>query len=943
MGFPQLSNIDSRIWNTIMDKSGNNLRASQTMPWIRVTSTTGNWLSMESVSKSETFAQKYGNTSKSGRVGITNDLDNNRDVYANDVNSGKPTTSKTFNTSGFMNSNGNDGGEAATETVSGTRGLRPSPTISSVSVTQNNEGLSKKTEFTIICYSLGQADIVMKYFLEPGNMVCVEWGENTKASIQQKVALNVCAVAELSGHGVLQKKRMAAGDMAMHTNPYRPKESNPENGGQYDAVLGYITGGGMKYGENETFEISVELSSVGELPAYLQHHKGIVGNDASESGGKFKQSLIEEDHDTGFKMFMLMYNDLPSHKRHSKIKNLKNDDWAVDASNFINFDKTLRENLLKQLSEGATLAGYGDNDKGEDIELMTDLPLFSDKRFIKVSLAFTILDLQQDFEQAPKGNCNLTPPSDTISWKNTILKAHKNIFSANSDYLHIPNKFQPNWDIWNTLQTTKSEVNSLPDKKDFTRNNNGNLELNEGKKENGQDKIVDGHPNGNDSGEAPKLNYFPRHDKCDFQDQAIYGDEYLPTIADPYKWGFLRDLYINFDFFCDCISKSGVVTKDVYYDLLNGLSSAVNLHWDFQITATKSSVPIYHPNAGTDKEDGFVKWYRETYEKDKFFTNCSNELQIIDQSMLGNCNEYVAAGIGLAKFQSRGIYTPFISCDFQMDIPGAMKGMVVARGQSGTASQNMNPDSEESYEDSKNGLFSVLVDRVKLELNPITMAMTAEENLEREKKEKAKLEAEETLLGNAWEWTKQTAITAVTWKSEATRDQDVVDDKQSKSNIEFFLNNVLVVPGMQGDQYHDKDIVKNWHDRLGSLSVDNIQDFICVGGWNDSALLKRIQRYNTQFYKDDTNFTYSEGGTAAQQNIPLLPIKFSFTIHGVSGLQVGNTFSIPDLPGNVYGRKIFQITSIEHSISEDLWTTSVEGSMRNMDAGSGNIKKYNNK
>ena len=67
------------------------------------------------------------------------------------------------------------------------------------------------------------------------------------------------------------------------------------------------------------------------------------------------------------------------------------------------------------------------------------------------------------------------------------------------------------------------------------------------------------------------------------------------------------------------------------------------------------------------------------------------------------------------------------------------------------------------------------------------------------------------------------------------------------------------------------------------------------------------------------------------------------TIHGVSGLQVGNTFSIPDLPGKSYSKKIFQITSIEHIISQDLWTTSVEGSMRNLDAGSGTIKKFNDR
>jgi hypothetical protein len=84
--------------------------------------------------KGESFAQKYGNTKRSGRLGITNDADGNKDIY------GKESTD---------------------------RALRPSPVINSISVTQGTEGLSKKTSFTIICYSLGQADVVMKYFLEP--------------------------------------------------------------------------------------------------------------------------------------------------------------------------------------------------------------------------------------------------------------------------------------------------------------------------------------------------------------------------------------------------------------------------------------------------------------------------------------------------------------------------------------------------------------------------------------------------------------------------------------------------------------------------------------------------------------------------------------------------------------------------------------------------------
>jgi hypothetical protein len=913
--FPQLSNIDSRIWNSIQDKTGKNLRASQTMPWVRVTSTMGNWLSMESCAeKGESFAQKYGNTKRSGRLGITNDADGNKDIY------GKESTD---------------------------RALRPSPVINSISVTQGTEGLSKKTSFTIICYSLGQADVVMKYFLEPGNMVLVEWGENTRKSVAQKVKLDACSVAVLAGHKVLQKKRMDAGDMAMHTNEYRPDDgATPMNGGQYDAVLGYITGGGMKYGDNESYEIQVELSSVGELPAYLQHHKDVSGKDVKDSALTFQEGELEKEHPKfpkGHKLFMQMFNDLPSNKRHKEVKKLQNQDWALDASNFINFDKTMRENLLEQISEGSKLSGMGKNDQGDDIEIMTDMPLFSDKRFLKVSLAFTILDTQSAAFQANSlGNCSVKPASMNISWKNTILRAHKNIFSADSEYLHIPNKYSPDWDLKKVLTTTEGVVEILPPKERFgDPDKNGRLTLDT----NEPGIAIDTHPHG-ESADDPKLNYFPRHDNCLFFDQQFHDKCVEPTEFDAYEWGFLRDLYINFDFFCDVMKKTGLVTKDVYYDLLNGISSAVNLNWEFQIIQTKWKVPIYHPDYNST-EDKFVKYIQSTETDLKPQTTGDNELQIVCLASTGDPTKLVSKGIGLAKFKSRGSETPFLSCDFTMDIPGAMKGMIVAKGQSGTSSPNMNPEAKEQHDESSEkseGLFSNEADSVKLILNPVTIAKSKEQAEADKKAEEERIEAEKG-------WIEKTTDSASSkWSAFAQfvgiedTEEEIALAAQAKSNIEFFLKNVLVVPAIQGlAEGESDDIVKNWHD-WGSSSTVDINSFILAGGWNDSSLLKRIQRYNTQKYvKEGGKVVVSGGGQDSKTNVPLLPIKFNFTIHGVSGLQVGNTFSIPDLPGKSYSKKIFQITSIEHSISQDLWTTSVEGSMRNLDVGSGAIKKFNDR
>ena len=70
MGFPQLANIDKRIFDTISSRTGNNVGMSQKQPWVKVTSTLHNYLSLESIRGNETFAQRYGDTNKSGRVGI---------------------------------------------------------------------------------------------------------------------------------------------------------------------------------------------------------------------------------------------------------------------------------------------------------------------------------------------------------------------------------------------------------------------------------------------------------------------------------------------------------------------------------------------------------------------------------------------------------------------------------------------------------------------------------------------------------------------------------------------------------------------------------------------------------------------------------------------------------------------------------------------------------
>ena len=134
--FPQLGIPSGDVIKAMNDRANSNVLTSKLMAWMRVSSalTTklSNGLSIETIPKDATFDTTYGDgiSDRSGRIGVAFNGDS---VYAlND------------------------------------RTLRPSPTIESLSLTNNARGLSRKASFSITCYTLAQAEALSPYFLEPG-------------------------------------------------------------------------------------------------------------------------------------------------------------------------------------------------------------------------------------------------------------------------------------------------------------------------------------------------------------------------------------------------------------------------------------------------------------------------------------------------------------------------------------------------------------------------------------------------------------------------------------------------------------------------------------------------------------------------------------------------------------------------------------------------------
>ena len=59
-----------------------------------------------------------------------------------------------------------------------------------------------------------------------------------------------------------------------------------------------------------------------------------------------------------------------------------------------------------------------------------------------------------------------------------------------------------------------------------------------------------------------------------------------------------------------------------------------------------------------------------------------------------------------------------------------------------------------------------------------------------------------------------------------------------------------------------------------------------------------------------------------------LPIEYTFTILGKSGLRRGDVFNIWGIPKKYRDNGFFQITQIEQNVSGNVWKTTVTGKYR---------------
>lgn len=827
MFFPKYSNLykelrevlDSRAENTNKPLSEGGVSGLST--WIRAISGAGDGLVLQSIhrpkqyDKQKEFEKSYGNLEKPGILG-----------YALDMKT--PVE------------------------ISGTgRGLRPSPIIESFNVEERQQGALKISKFTIKCFTKEQTDEVAKYFLEPGFHVLLEWGWNVQESFSQRVggggSIDVCDIVQYNNWPYIKEKR---------------KDSNY----QYDASLGIVSGGSVKFGSGETYEVEVQVSGVGQVAEYMQVHTGGNRTDSSDDNNapSFEPEKIGKST-PGVALFKQMYNGLPNTKKTKNIKKWATStdsngiNWAYEG-NYVNFDEEVKDFLLKTLTKGATIR----NKSGDKLEIPLDVPLFDEERFIRFELAIALFNSYvMDLEPKETGCPNTKSQNLTIDISNTVLKAFPHMWSTDKSVLYIPNTQAPNFGLRQALVDSDNEepVKFINFEELSNKEFQANLHpLVEEAPPNDERAEKNGSANDPATGQSRPVPFaFPCLYDLDESVLDFSCDETVEPLQEKAGyWGWLKDLYINFEFFIECLSKSNMNSKDVMFEMLNGMSNACNSIWDFQL----------REGPAANDEDG------------------PTVLSIEDVTFRGYIPKEKVDGV--ATYEARGARSPFLTLDWNMNVAGAMQSSVMIKKMSGNKVDGSGDTPYMLFGNvySDPGTFE---DKVGTKLNKIAAQGGSDE-------------------------------------PETLENQEEEETPANARAFDLFANKAGVFSRIQNRKGRI-DIVNNLTDKeLSKKSNGTIESLLCVGTWDDKGALKSVELIDRGL-KEGISADVDKEYTNRVNPIPGLA-KVRFSVQGLSGFKVGDMIQFEGIPFKFGPPSFYQIVKVGHNMSGMSWTTDVDCDFR---------------
>ena len=637
-------------------------------------------------------------------------------------------------------------------------------------------------------------EVVTQYFQEPGFTVFLEWGWNTPESMKGLVKkLNATEIANFQNFKNLTDRRI-------------------KSKGQYDNYLGFITGGGIGT-EGENWTIEVKCTGFTELPAYLVNGDN-AGDDSGKSAKKepdYKNLSLETD--LNIKRWMFAYNALPSNRKTAEIKSLatKTDDSLrkvpmAQAVNYVNFDETITDTLNNK-ADGTAIGRFfgwgGAKEKGNDGKERIDVPggtkIVGSEKFIRFGTLMKIMN-QMIIKGLKIGKKTV---SMEIHSEHTICSAYPNIFSTDKSKLLIPNVKTPKFSFLDAKNNTKS-LEAIP-----TDYEDCSIEY-------GGRKIQFPFENSINGGSVQVGGKFYN---LQYKDDTTPPSECIDKPQG--EWGFLDDLYVNFDFASGIMGTSNFTVKDALYQILNGMSSAVNDLWNFQIMET-------------------------TLENDKGKLKKGDQIITIQET-----NFTYKPKVNPYTFNLIGTDSIFKDASLNLDMSAAKMNQVIGT----RLGKKINGETQPFIG----------------KLNAVGMTDLVLKEIESKKEAPV----------------------------EQKSDTEETDEELKEKNYANFLGKMGTYPKVQ---FEKKDIKDKFV----------VQEKTYASVYDDKQLLKMA--------KSDME---EEKGVSI-----LLPINFTFTVHGVSGIKRGDRFRVTGIP-NKYKDGFFQVLGVKHTIQRMEWTTEVEGGFRN--------------
>lgn len=583
-----------------------------------------------------------------------------------------------------------------------------------------------------------------------------------------------------------------------------------------------------------------------------------------------------------------MFNELPSNKRTPKLKEqLEKIPSLRNVVNYINFDEKVKDDI-NSATDG-WFFGWGRGkieEDGSDIKIPSGVKIVGDEKFIKFDALMEVMFAVGAVSYS-LGQTKTLPLR--IKTDKTVISAFPRIFSTDKTKLFIPNANTPLFSL------RDASVGNSPDTSNGTFNNT--------------------------VGDGENVIYFP-HLSPIVNNQVVvgngegeniaYADEKAKTIPinkNSLEWGFLNDLYVNFDFAKGILETKNLLIKDALYQILNGLSSAAGSVWDFQIT--------------------------ELSEPDQ---NGNSQITVIDKNFVYDDQSPFDGILELDIINENSI---LIDNSFDIEMSSNMMNQIIGK-RLGTSVNSSSP--------SVGKIFAVdLEDKIlnRINTNIEELRTQAESKLAPQDPKEVELEEVIDRLDELYDGPdigrRRRSLTRVEYYKDG-KIVSVFDSIRGHTNPEIFQEiqrlerkkRVLQIELGQNPRKIQKE-KEEQREKFFKNAIDDVGIYPKVNIIEDSAEAEDKDIYSSCYIGilnelgsfEKAKILSERENTNKKNSISvLMPVTFTFTVHGISGIKRGDKFRVNGLPHRYSTNGFFQVTAVKHTIEETTWKTEITGGFR---------------